>query len=692
MSEESKENPQESSAAGVDLSSLSDLNFGPNWAGENTGKKGRYQDYEADGPKRGDRRKRGGSGGRDRRSGGRPQRSGGSGNDSRGEASRGDRGHGGSGDRPRYNRRDGGDDRRGSRQRDMAPPFEPTVDLDLYPQDEAFDALVGRLTATARTYQLFEIARLILEKPDRYIVVATNKPKDGASPAPLFFAVPGHLPFETEEAAINHVLTHHLDHFFDIETVELEAPKGNFQVVNRCGLTGELLGPPNYHRYQEFVQRHFNNRIHNMSFERFESKIETVKEQESIDAWTESMKQGERYLLKDRAEDEPEFLSTLEEVRLFLIQHRKDKVVGSSKSVRFAGRDIERMPKGDLRRSVEMYCEQQKRFPLDTANNLRGRLRRHNFTVYKKGSKGVSFVCAVKRKFRDESTVFSDSIQGLITFIDANQEITATKLPKAYLGIDVEKAKPTAPEPAADTVAEASADEAAPVAEEVEATEASAETSEVSETVEARAESVAETVETESAEAPAAEATPVAEETGSRLSDEDKARLNALLKDLRWLVREGYVTEYGDGRLFASAIIPKPKKKEEKKVATPTDTSKAPENAETEVAEASPAEVAVEAAVEEVSVEAPSEPAAEEASVEVVAEESSAVEPEAVLSEPVEEAAEVVEPAESVAEEVVEVSASQDSDELSEESVEAESVVDTSEAEEKPKTEATDEA
>lgn len=692
MSEESKENPQESSAAGVDLSSLSDLNFGPNWAGENAGKKGRYQDYEADGPKRGDRRKRGGSGGRDRRSGGRPQRSGGSGNDSRGEASRGDRGHGGSGDRPRYNRRDGGDDRRGSRQRDMAPPFEPTVDLDLYPQDEAFDALVGRLTATARTYQLFEIARLILEKPDRYIVVATNKPKDGASPAPLFFAVPGHLPFETEEAAINHVLTHHLDHFFDIETVELEAPKGNFQVVNRCGLTGELLGPPNYHRYQEFVQRHFNNRIHNMSFERFESKIETVKEQESIDAWTESMKQGERYLLKDRAEDEPEFLSTLEEVRLFLIQHRKDKVVGSSKSVRFAGRDIERMPKGDLRRSVEMYCEQQKRFPLDTANNLRGRLRRHNFTVYKKGSKGVSFVCAVKRKFRDESTVFSDSIQGLITFIDANQEITATKLPKAYLGIDVEKAKPTAPEPAADTVAEASADEAAPVAEEVEATEASAETSEVSETVEARAESVAETVETESAEAPAAEATPVAEETGSRLSDEDKARLNALLKDLRWLVREGYVTEYGDGRLFASAIIPKPKKKEEKKVATPTDTSKAPENAETEVAEASPAEVAVEAAVEEVSVEAPSEPAAEEASVEVVAEESSAVEPEAVLSEPVEEAAEVVEPAESVAEEVVEVSASQDSDELSEESVEAESVVDTSEAEEKPKTEATDEA
>ena len=460
MSEKPTENPQETSGLSVDLSALSDLSFGPSWAGGKPEPKDRYKDYEADGPRRGDRRKRSGPGGRDRRSGGRPQHKSGPGNDSGGDFPRGGSGPGG-GDRPRFRRRDGGDERRGPRQRESEQPFEPTVKVDLYPQDEAFDALVGRLTATARTYQLFEIARLILEKPERYIVVVGNKPREGAGAAPLYFAVPGHLPFDTEEAAVNHVLTNHLDHFFEIETVELEAPKGNFQVVNRCGLTGELLGPPNYHRYQEFVQRHYNNRIQNMSFERFQSKIETVKEQESIDAWMESMKKGERYIVKERAEGEPEAFGTLEEVRLFLLQHRKDKVVNSSDSVRFAGRDIERMPRGDLRRSVEVYCDQQKRFPLDTANNLRGRLRRHNFTVYKKGSKGVSFVCAVKRKFRDESTVFSESIQGLISFIEANQEISAAKLPVEYLGIDADKLaaaraqpQPSAPEPPAEPVNE----------------------------------------------------------------------------------------------------------------------------------------------------------------------------------------------------------------------------------------------
>ena len=691
MSEESKENLPESGDQSVDLSSLSDLNFGPSWVGDKPGAKGRYQDYEADGPKR---RKRGGPGGRDRRAGGRPQRSGGPGSDSRGEAPRGDRGNQGYGDRPRFNRGDGGEDRRGSRQRDMGAPFEPTVKVDLYPQDEAFDALVGRLTATARTYQLFEIARLILEKPDRYIVVISNKPKDGAA-APLFFAVPGHLPFETEEAAINHVLTDHLDHFFAIETVDLEAPKGNFQVVNRCGITGELLGPPNYHRYQEFVQRHYNNRIQNTSFERFESKIETVKEPESIEAWMESMKKGERYQVKDRAEGEPEFLSTLEEVRLFLIQHRKDKVVSSSNSVRFAGRDIERMPRGDLRRSVELYCEQQQRFPLDTANNLRGRLRRHNFTVYKKGSKGVSFVCSVKRKFRDESTVFSDSIQGLITFIEANQEIIASKLPKAYLGIDAEKLsaekpKAAAVEPAAEaTEAPAEATEITETAEAAtEATEAPAETpaettEAPAEVAETPAEAVAETTEsTEAAEAPVAEAAPV-EETVSILSDEEKACLNTLMSDLRWLVREGYVTEYGDGRLFASAIIPKPKKKEVKKAVAPAETSETPEISES--AEA-PADAAVEAVAEATPVEAPMAEAVAEAVVEEAVEEAvveaveEAVVEEVPVVEPVAASAEPTEPVETVAAEAEVAEAVTDA------------VADASEAEEKPKAEGTDEA
>jgi hypothetical protein len=464
--------------------------------------------------------------------------------------------------------------------------FEPTVKVDIYPQDEAFEALVKRLRSTVRTYQLFEIAHLLLEKPERYVVVVENKARGGEEPAPLFFSVPGHLPFETEDAAINHVLSNHLDLFFDIEAIEVEAPKGNFQMVNRCSVTGELLGPPNYHRYQEFLQRHYAAKITGMSFDRFVSKVETVKEQESIDAWVESMKQGARYTLKDRQEGEPESFESLEAVRFFLLQHRKDKIVSSAETVRFAGRDIERLPKGDIRRSVEAYVEQQLHFPLDSANNIRGRLRRHKFAVYKKGSKGVSFVCAVKRKFRDSKTVFTPSIQGLIEFIEKHPNTAASKLPKLYIDIDTEKQQPAKLEMTEAEVAAAAA--AAAISE------ADGATPEVAEAPAPAADAAAST-----------EATPKVE-----LSEDEQKRLNQLMLDLRWLIVEGYVTEYGDGRLFASPPMPEAKPKEAKQ---PAASKKAK------------AEAAPEAAPEAVKDEAP---VVEEPKVEAVAEEVKA-EPEA---------------------------------------------------------------
>lgn len=526
MAEKPADNTPKTSKEALDLNSLSGLDFGPSWADGKSKRPERSFNDRKGGEGRRDKPRAGG-GSRDRRGpGGRSRQSD---EGSRSVSAPAQTGRGS----PR------GGDARPNAQRPVRDIFKPTIKVDLYPQDEAFEALVKRLRATVRTYQLFEIAHLLLEKPERFVVVVSNFPNKGAV-EPLFYSVPGHLPFETEEAAVAYVLKEHLDVFFDIETIEVEPPKGSFQMVNRCGMTGELLGPPNYHRYQEFLQRHYNERIQGASYERFTAKIETVKEPEVIDAWIDSMKQGHRYTLKDRVEGEPESFESLDAVKHFLLQHRKDKVVGSGETIRFAGRDLARMPEGDLRKSVESYVEQQKHFPLDTANNIRGRLRRHKFTVYKKGSKGVSFVCAVKRKFRDSASVFTDSIQGLIEFIEKNPEIAASKLPKAYIGIDTEKQKPDKL-----VVSEAdieAAKEAAKQAEAVESTES--DSTEVKASVPVSPDAAAST-----------EAMPKVE-----LGADEQKHLNQLMLDLRWLIVEGYVTEYGDGRLFAAPPMPEPKK------------------------------------------------------------------------------------------------------------------------------------
>lgn len=602
MAEKPADKSQESPKKALDLNTLSGLDFGPSWADEKA-KRPSQKQYESRGDSRGKGKRSGGSGSRDRRGpgGGRPQ------GVSRPQGGGRLQGAGDS------RRREG--DRRGGGRPERAV-YEPVVKVDLYPQDEAFEVLVKRLRSTVRTYQLFEIAHLLLEKPERYVVVVENKAKSGEKPAPLHFSVPGHLPFETEDAAVNHVLANHLDLFCDIEEIEVEAPKGNFQMVNRCSVTGELLGPPNYHRYQEFLQRHYAAKISGMSFDRFIAKVESMKEQESIDAWVESMKKGARYTLKERQDGEPESFESLEAVRLFLLQHRKDKIVGSGETIRFAGRDIERLPKGAIRRSVESYIEQQLHFPLDSANNIRGRLRRHKFAVYKKGSKGVSFVCAVKRKFRDSKTVFTPSIQGLIEFIEQHPNTPASKLPKLYINIDTEKQQPAKLEMTEAEIAAAAA-EAAAIAEASEA--ASTEAAAVAPAPDAAA---------------STEATPKLE-----LSEDEQKQLNQLMLDLRWLIVEGYVTEYGDGRLFAAPPMPEAKLKQAK---APVSKKALSEDAP-EAANAEPQ------AVEEAKVEPKAEPqVSEKAEVESVAEESKAEPqpdvPEATPEVPADEGTDAVKP------------------------------------------------
>jgi len=427
------------------------------------------------------------------------------------------------------------------------------------------------MRTSCRTYELFEIARLILEKPERFVAIIQAPPKkEPESTQELYVSVPDGLPFLTQDAAISHLLSTHLEHFFEIEEAEVEPPKGNFPTISRCGVTGELLGPPNYHRYQALLQEHHATRLAHMPYEHFQRKIESVKEQESIDAWVQKMTKVKRYMVKEPGEGEPEFIEGLDAVRSFLLNHRRDKALRTSEQARLSGRQLDSLPGGDLKRSIEVSLEHQRRFPLETSNNLRGRLRRMRFTIYKRGSKGVSYVCAVKRNFREPGTLLAKSPQALIEFIEKNPKITAAKLPETFLGINPEQTLKAAPERVPNI-------EAVPV----EKAEAIVEQHEIKrqERLAAEKAATAKNAEADAPEAnthpdtevPTPEAAPTADATVETPSHSPEAapapepekpsliedpRIRQMLNDLRWLVSEGYVIEYGNGQLVALPPAP----------------------------------------------------------------------------------------------------------------------------------------
>src|SRR5208337_2618129 len=64
---------------------------------------------------------------------------------------------------------------------ERAPYESPYYSVTFYPEDTSFNALVKTIRASCRTIELFEIARTVLGKPERFTVLLT--PKDPSAPA-----------------------------------------------------------------------------------------------------------------------------------------------------------------------------------------------------------------------------------------------------------------------------------------------------------------------------------------------------------------------------------------------------------------------------------------------------------------------------------------------------------------------------
>ena len=390
--------PQKESSSPLDLSFLG---LGPSWVSGPT---------ENVSSGRGPRREGGDRKGPPRRDGNRgPSRGPNSSSDSRGN----DRG-------PRR------DDRRGpsredrgnfQHQEEPAPPAF-VVSTGFFPDDAKFELLGDAMKKSLITYELFSIAQLILDKEDRLSIVIKPANAEKSPETLLSISVPDSVPFLTEAEAVSHVMARHLDKFFDTVEVEVEAPKGVFQMVAKCPQTGIILGAPTHHNYQKALREHHSRHCPNVPFERFKAGLEMIREQETIDAWVKSMSRRNEYAPKDRKEGEPERLESIDAARGFLLAFRKDATVISRNQVRFPGRLLAEMPPGPLRDCVRYALELQRQFPLDTANGIRGRLRKEGFHLYKKGSKGITYACGVRRKCRDPQATFSDSMQKIFDSLD----------------------------------------------------------------------------------------------------------------------------------------------------------------------------------------------------------------------------------------------------------------------------------
>jgi len=221
----------------------------------------------------------------------------------RGRDDRGERRQGG-GDRREGNgeRRQGGgggqhrDDGRNSRGRPdfRSEEFAPAegVTVTLVPDKHAIQLVCKEVQQVARVYPLFDIAQIILAERSRSRAVFEISEKH----EPFLRCKIEEAIYLTKEEALRHLLAADWrDRYIEESTVEIDPPKGNFQSVAKCGISGVWLGPPNYHGYQTDIRRLHRELFSSMPFEAYSAKVRTERSEEAVNAWLDSMKTQTRW-------------------------------------------------------------------------------------------------------------------------------------------------------------------------------------------------------------------------------------------------------------------------------------------------------------------------------------------------------------------------------------------------------------
>ncbi|HEY4414262.1 MAG TPA: hypothetical protein VGO57_01110 [Verrucomicrobiae bacterium] len=476
------------------------------------------------GERRGPRREGGfgggGGSGAGGRGGDRPQRAGGS------------KFGGGKGN---FGRRD---DRRDDR-RELAPALAPLPEIAVtfLADEKGVEQIARQIKVTGRAYPLFQIAQLVLQKPERYSVqLATKKKADGTVAQPLFVCALDDSPWLSEDEAVAHVLKSHFATFYQVDRVATEAPKGVYTFVAQCGLSGEILGPPNYHAYQNQLRKLHTEKFSRMPFEMFKARVKIVKDEAVVKKWLEDQSFKTEYTCLNVPE--PLKLMSLEEVEKHFRATHKDSIIKPVETLIIAGVPSRSLRNQGLQRLVRGEWEHQKHFPLVLATKLSHQFAGHGLQFFKV-NKTVTHVSVARPQYLDlETTPVSENIKRIVEFINATPKCSRKKLLGALAPAPAKPAIVVVPTPA-------------PVAE-------------------------GETAVAEPAKpAEPAVAEPTPEQT-------------AIISDLHWLVHQGHVLEFADGRLeTAKKPLPKPVKAEKKKA----EKAGAVEAAPTETIEATPAEV-----------------------------------------------------------------------------------------------------
>lgn len=418
------EDTNETSA--VDLGALGAFDFTPDWAKGDASDHSAYKKFEdRDG---GDReRTPGGREDRPRRDGRRDDRPRRSSNFDRRSVD----GTMGGDDRPRRDRKeadrqdrppraDNGERRpfRNSGRRDR--PFIKAMEADIriLPNQKDLGQIIRKIQTTHQAYPLKQLAYFFLDHPASCILrITPKKPENGEE---IVFHQCKACGFAalTEEELVAHAVQNHLSDYFETDVVDCEPPKGTFTCVAKCGLTGELIGPPNHHGYDSKIREMLRTRFPNMREDDYRAKLVMLRDNESIEAWRASAVKKTVYRKKG-IENAPAL--EREQAELEFRQTFLPGILSTARTINMTAEKALATPIKPLLFACRDALAKERRLPANLCYALRGAFHYRKLVLFRANEpRGMEFVSCAKPVRFDAS----NAVPELVTLLE-----TAEKMP-----------------------------------------------------------------------------------------------------------------------------------------------------------------------------------------------------------------------------------------------------------------------
>ncbi|HEX4200461.1 MAG TPA: hypothetical protein VHY59_03010, partial [Chthoniobacterales bacterium] len=302
------------------------------------------------------------------------------------------------------------------------------VQVDFLPEERAFSKVIQQIKQGHAAYPLFGLARMFLERPERHRVRIRS-----LNDSVMLYQLGDDGPIAMEMAALERIaFNEKKDDFYTSEIIEKEPIKGNFTSVARCGLSGRLLGPTNYHTFQKVIRSLYEQRFsRRMSFEEYRRSIEITSDPELVNQWKEEARKVVTYTTKD--EENPAAFESVAAMEQHFRANHLERLIKPCLAAEVSGDVARHLPDRSIIAAIRRARERENRFPAQMAGALRHGLNQAGLHVFKH-KKRILYISTIRPQLFDPNQArVSSGLEAILASLWSYPRITRKQLAEKVL-------------------------------------------------------------------------------------------------------------------------------------------------------------------------------------------------------------------------------------------------------------------